>query len=368
MSIFDHLRMTDVEALPAPQELLTELAISGQQKQFVQKARGEIRDILDGSDSRHLLIVGPCSIHDIQAARDYAAKLKQLSATVSDTFCILMRVYFEKPRTALGWKGLLYDPWLNGSDDLATGLRWARQFLLELAEMGVPVASEFLEPSTPYYLGDLVAWSCIGARTVSSQIHRQMASGLPMATAFKNSTDGTVDSAVNGILSASQSHTFMGMNPKGHPSVMRTQGNAYGHLVLRGGETQPNYDPQAISMALDTMRKANLAPRLLIDCSHDNSMRKHEQQVTVFQSAINQIIEGNRNIRGMLIESHLNEGNQPLVNDTTKLKYAVSLTDPCLNWDTTERLILWGHSIIKRERETLRENEVASVLVRRVST
>lgn len=359
MPSLDYMNISQTTPLPSPQQLHQELPMTTAQRHFVENARQEVRQILSGNDQRLLLIMGPCSIHDLNAAREYAVRLRQLSRGISDLFCVLMRVYFEKPRTAIGWKGLLYDPLLDGSHDIATGLQWTRQFMLELADMGMPVASELLDPMSGYYFGDLISWGCIGARTVSSQTHRQMASGLPMPIAFKNTTEGNVDVAINGILSAALPHTFIGHNSAGELCSVRTTGNLHGHLVLRGGESQPNYDPASISRALKRLRGANLPPSLLIDCSHDNSLRQHEKQIEVFQSVIHQVMEGNSNIRGVLIESHLEAGNQPLSSDPSKLKYAVSLTDPCLDWNSTEQLIRFGYALLKQDR--LCETELQSI-------
>lgn len=343
--------MLHEQPLPTPQELYEELPATQAQLHFVAETRRDIQKILDGQDSRLLLIVGPCSIHDTTAAKEYATNLRNLMPAVSENFHIIMRVYFEKPRTTLGWKGILYDPWLDGSHDVATGMRWTRQLLLDLAELNVGAASEFLDPTSASYFGDLVSWGCIGARTTSSQTHRQMASGLPMPVAFKNSIDGNVETAINGILNATTPHTLIGINPQGRISTIRTPGNPHSHIVLRGAKSKPNYDPQSILHALDRLRHARLPERLLIDCSHDNSSRTADKQLSVFQSIIHQVVEGNRNIRGILLESHLNAGKQPFSADLSKLKYGVSLTDSCLNWQTTERLILWGHEMLVREKK-----------------
>lgn len=341
--------MMHAQPLPTPHELLTELPATISQLNFVAETRRSIQKILDGLDQRLILIVGPCSIHDTTAAKEYATKLRKLIPQVSENFLIVMRVYFEKPRTTLGWKGVLYDPWLDGSHDVDTGMRWTRQLLLDLNEMGIAAAAEFLDPASAYYFGDLISWGCIGARTTSSQTHRQIASGLPMPVAFKNSIDGNVDTAIHGILNASTPHTLIGMNQHGKISTIRTAGNPHGHIVLRGAKSRPNYDPQSILHTLDRLRHARLPERLLIDCSHDNSGRTAEKQVPAFQSIIHQVVEGNRNIRGLLLESHLNEGNQPFSADLSKLQYGVSLTDPCINWQMTERLIQWGNQMINRE-------------------
>lgn len=336
--------MTSTETLPTPQELHQELPASAHHREFIEQTRQQIRKVIDGTDPRLLLIVGPCSIHDVTAAKEYATKLRDLSREMSDTFLIVMRVYFEKPRTTLGWKGMLHDPLLNGSDAIHIGMRWTRQLLLDLAEMGIPAASEFLDPATAYYFGDLISWGCIGARTSSSQTHRQIASGLPMPIAFKNTTDGNVDVAINGALAAASPHTFIGMNAQGKAIVNRTSGNPDCHLALRGGELKPNFDALSITQASNSLRKAGLPTGLLVDCSHDNSRRKHERQISVFQDVINQVCQGNRDIRGLILESHLFAGNQPLSVDASRLRYAVSLTDPCLDWESTENLITWGRS------------------------
>lgn len=340
MSKFFTLEAVQIETLPSPQVIKNELPVFPQHTQFVANSRRQIERILNGEDNRLLLIVGPCSIHDTSAAYEYALKLHKLPDSVSKSFLVIMRTYFEKSRTALGWKGMLYDPHLNDSHDISTGIRQSRSLLLELAEMGIPTATEFLDPVIPRYLGDLISWACIGARTAESQIHRQFASGLPMPTAFKNSTSGNVDVAINGVLSASQPHAFFGIDETGHISIVRTKGNPYAHIALRGGDNKPNYDAQSIAHALAQLKEAKLLPRLIVDCSHDNSCRNYEEQSKVFQSVIQQYIEGNQAIKGLALESHLFAGNQRLSHDSKNLQYAVSLTDPCMDWEATEELIL----------------------------
>lgn len=339
---------SSLESLLSPKELQKELPLSSQQSEFVLNSRRQISRVLEGKDSRILLIVGPCSIHDITAAKEYATKLRQLAHVVSDNFLIVMRVYFEKPRTKKGWKGFIYDPLLNGSNSIDKGLRWARELLLNLAEMKIPTATEFLDPLTANYIDDLVSWACVGARTSESPIHRQMASGLLMPIAFKNTTSGNIDAAINGVLSAAESHTFLSIDDKGHIALKLTKGNSNGHIVLRGGKNKPNFDPAAISQALKLLDQAGLPRCVVVDCSHDNCERNHKKQVDVFQSLINQFIQGNRWIRGILIESNLFAGNQSFVADLSQLKYAISITDPCLDWETTEKLILWGDQAIKK--------------------
>lgn len=327
----------------SPNELKEKLPINKQQSEDIRQFRQQISRIIEGKDHRLLMIVGPCSIHNIIAAKDYATKLRQLIDYVSDSFFIVMRVFFEKPRTKSGWKGLLYDPFLDGSNDMETGLRWCREFLLELVQMGIPAATEFLDPSTANYFGDLISWACIGARTAESQIHRQMASGLPMPVGFKNSTSGNVGVAVNGVLSAIENHTFFGIDDWGRVSIKSTRGNHNAHIVLRGGENKPNYDSSSIGVALKLLQNAQLPLRLVVDCSHDNSNRNYEKQIEVFQSVLDQVIHGNHFIRGIALESNIQEGNQALNVDPSKLKYGKSVTDPCLDWGTTERLLLWAH-------------------------
>lgn len=341
--------MIKYKKLLSPFELKNLYPLQATQKAFVEESRKEIRQVLDGSDPRILLIVGPCSIHDPKSAKEYAIKLKQLTKEVEDHFVLVMRAYFEKPRTMLGWKGFLHDPGLDNSNDIEKGLILTRQLLLELMQLEIPVAAEFLEPASCAYFDDLISWGCIGARTSASQTHRQMASGLPMPIAFKNTTDGNVGSAIHGIVSCAQAHTYMGIDQNGHIAAVQTNGNPYGHLVLRGSDSETNYDPDSISDALKALKKAHLPLRLLIDCSHGNSNRTHEQQCHVFQSVIGQIMEGNQSIRGLLLESHLNAGNQQMSGTPAQLKYAVSLTDPCLDWPTTEKVIHWAYHKIKNE-------------------
>lgn len=341
--------MVQYKPLHSPLELKNLYPLQATQKAFVEKNRKDISQILNGSDPRHLLIVGPCSIHDLKSAKEYARKLKQLTMEVSDHFLLVMRAYFEKPRTKLGWKGFLHDPGLDNSNDIEKGLVLTRQLLLELTQLEIPAAAEFLEPASCAYFDDLISWGCIGARTSASQTHRQMASGLPMPIAFKNTTDGNVDIAIHGIVSCAQAHAYIGIDQNGHVAALQTKGNSLGHLVLRGSDFETNYDPESVSCALKSLKKANLPLHLLIDCSHGNSNRTHEQQCHVFQSIIGQILEGNQSIRGVLLESHLNAGNQQMSGSPAQLQYAVSLTDPCLDWPTTENLIRWAHQKIKNE-------------------
>jgi len=342
-----NLNLLDSQVIPSPAELLAEFPLTEKQNQFIHRARQEVQDALFHHRSRLLMIVGPCSIHDISSAQEYASRLADLTKEVSDTFVVVMRVYFEKPRTSLGWKGMIYDPFLDGTNAMANGLRLTRQLLLELADMGVPAAAEFLDPLSAHYFSDLITWGCIGARTSESQTHRQMASSLPMPVAFKNNTMGNIEVAVHGVLSAAIPHTFLGIDSQGKVCQQTSGGNPHCHIVLRGGENSPNYDPDSISEALDLLHKNSLPPKVLIDCSHDNSRRKHEQQVSVFQSIIHQIKEGEKGIRGLILESHLQGGQQPLESD--ELRFGVSITDACLDWETTAKLIHWGRAALLKE-------------------
>ncbi len=342
-----------LDKLPSPRLLKRQHPATTMQLAFIERSRQTLIDILEGNDPRLALIVGPCSIHDSLAAQEFAERLNALAKEVSDEFFLLMRTYFEKPRTTVGWKGLVYDPQMDGSHDLVNGLAQARDLLLALADQRVPAATEFLDPMTPRYLEDLVTWSCIGARTTESQIHRQFASGLPMPVAFKNNTSGDLEVAVNAVIAASHPHTCFGIDEEGQAAIMRTRGNPFSHIVLRGGKAHSNYDPQSLAQALTLLRKAHLPLRLLIDCTHGNSRKDHNEQVAVFESVLQQFMQGNQAIRGILLESHLAEGSQALPKHLRELNYGVSVTDPCLGWDSTEKLILEG----AKQLRTRRENE-----------
>jgi 3-deoxy-7-phosphoheptulonate synthase len=337
-----------MESLPTYQQLKKKLPLSSSQRSFVKQTQETIRAILNGTDSRLLLIVGPCSIHDVIAAKEYASKLKELNNDVSSEIFIAMRTYFEKPRTSSGWKGFLYDPYLDGSHQIHSGLEQSRQLLLDLAEMEIPTATEFLDPMTAYYYDDLISWGSIGARTSSSQPHRQLASGLSMPIGFKNGIAGNISPAVHGVMSASMPQTYIGLNENGQTTIIKSQGNPNCHIVLRGGDLQPNYDPASVAKALTLLEQAQLPQRLLIDCSHQNSGKKHDRQPAVFQSILHQIIEGNGTIRGIMLESHLYGSSQPLSLNSCDLKYGVSITDSCLDWPSTKHLILWAASQLNK--------------------
>lgn len=346
MQITSDINVVETRALPSPAQLLTELPKSVAQADFVTRTRRDLHRIIFTDDKRLLLIVGPCSIHDLKAGREYAGRLAKLAAEVSDRIMIVMRVYFEKPRTTVGWKGLIMDPHLDGSHDIATGLRTARAFLREVLDLGLPTATELLDPITPQYIADLVCWSAIGARTTESQTHRQMASGLSMPLGFKNGTDGTLKAALNAIQAAAQPQTFLGINLDGAASSVVTRGNPNCHVVLRGGSAGPNYSPEHIADTEAQLAKVGLLKSILVDCSHDNSSKKPERQPEVMRALLAQITAGNRSIMGAMIESNLAAGNQPFPQPKDQLRYGVSITDGCIDWPTTEALIRETHAAL----------------------
>ncbi|MEX2673224.1 MAG: 3-deoxy-7-phosphoheptulonate synthase [Phycisphaeraceae bacterium] len=325
--------------LVSPSALKAELPISEKVAADVIRFRDTIKHIVLGQDERLLVIVGPCSIHDEEAAITYAERLAELSEKYADRMMIAMRVYFEKPRTTVGWKGLIYDPHLNDSFDIATGLRKARRLMIRIAELGLPTATEFLDPIVPQYIADLVGWAAIGARTTESQTHRQMASGLSMPVGYKNTTTGDVEPAVNAMLSARAPHAFLGIDPDGRTSLVQTAGNRWGHVILRGGSGKPNYDRENVAKALASLEKNDLPPCVMIDCSHANSGKKHEQQEVVLRSVIEQRRGGTKGIMGLMLESNLEAGSQKLPSDLTQLQYGVSVTDACIGWDKTAELL-----------------------------
>jgi 3-deoxy-7-phosphoheptulonate synthase len=333
--------------LPSYKELKERFSLTSHQHAFIEASRKTICDILNGTDHRLLLIVGPCSIHDRRSAKDFANRLKELNEEVNSHFFLVMRTYFEKPRTSTGWKGFLYDPLLNGSSDIKKGIEWTREFLLELTDMKVPTATEFLDPLTAFYYDDLITWGSIGARTSSSQTHRQFASHLDMPIGFKNGIAGNLSPAINGIHVSSHSHIYLGVTPEGQLASIQSLGNPNGHLVLRGGDHGPNYDPISIAEALKQLTKNRLPAQLLIDCSHQNSEKKWDKQPLVFQSVLKQFVEGCLAIRGLLLESHLYQGSQP-IGELNTLKYGVSITDDCLDWDSTQQLIRCGASFLQQ--------------------
>ncbi len=344
------LRVSRIIRLPSPGALKGMLPVDEHVATTVTGGRREVEQILTGKDSRLLVIVGPCSIHDVEAAREYAGRLSRLRTELKHDLCIMMRVYFEKPRTTIGWKGFINDPHLDDTYDIEHGLFHARKLLIEINEMGLPAATEFLDPISPQYLADVVSWAAIGARTIESQTHRQMASGLSMPVGFKNSTDGRLGVAVDAIRSAMHPHSFLGIDQEGYSSVITTKGNPFGHLVLRGGP-KPNYDEESIAAAELLLGKAGLQQSLLVDCSHANSGKKHQRQLTVWEHILKQKEAGNKSVVGVMIESNLYCGNQPFPEDPDKLMYGVSITDECLAWEETECMLREGaavmHNLVK---------------------
>ncbi len=338
-SPIDNLNVLAQEPLPTPAEVKAAQPLTATGQQTIEAGRKTVEAILDGQDPRLLVVIGPCSIHDLEAAKDYAQRLKALHDALSDSLYIVMRVYFEKPRTTVGWKGLINDPYMDDSFDIKEGIRRARELLLYLAELGLPAGTEALDPISPQYLGDLISWTAIGARTTESQTHREMASGLSTAVGFKNGTDGSLDVAINAMRSAASPHSFLGITQQdGRSAIIRTAGNRYGHVVLRGG-SQPNYDSVSIALCEKALSDAGLSTRLMVDCSHANSSKDPALQPLVMENLVNQIIEGNRSIVAVMIESNIGWGNQSLGDDPSALAYGVSITDACIDWETTERLL-----------------------------
>ena len=329
----ENLNIVSQETLLSPTQLHDDIPASAQAIQTVSLARKAMADILSGRDPRLLVVVGPCSIHDAAAAMDYAQRLKALSDELKDQLFIVMRVYFEKPRTTVGWKGLINDPRMDDTFRIEEGLRLARHLLVDINELGLSCGTEALDPITPQYLGDLIAWSAIGARTTESQTHRELASGLSSPVGFKNGTDGNLEVALNAMLSAAQPHAFLGINGNGQVAITQTRGNAFGHLILRGGAV-PNYDSVAVAQAEAALTAAKLPVNIVVDCSHANSRKNHALQTLVLKDVVHQIADGNRSIKGMMLESNLFEGNQKL-GKPQDLRYGVSITDACIDWDTT---------------------------------
>ena len=332
------------EQLPPPSDLAAALPITDRAQETVLRGRREIQAILRGDDSRFLVITGPCSIHDEDAALEYARRLTDLASRYENQILVVMRVYFEKPRTTVGWKGLLYDPHLNDTFDIASGLEKGRKLLLDVAEMGMPAATEFLDPIVPQYLADLISWVAIGARTTESQTHRQMASGLSMPVGFKNGTDGNTKIAVDAMVSARARHGFLGIDRSGYTSIIHTAGNAYGHLVLRGANGGPNFDSASVAAALRQLQEGGVPSQLLIDCSHGNCNKDYTKMRVAFESVVDQRVHGNAGVIGAMLESNINPGNQKIDGGPSNLDYGVSITDPCIGWDETQELLAWAYA------------------------
>lgn len=342
----NNINITEEHILMTPEQLKSAFPLNVVQETQIAESRQIISRIIAGRDSRLLVVCGPCSIHDPEAALDYARRFKRLSEQVSDSLYLVMRVYFEKPRTTIGWKGLINDPHMDGSFDVENGLKIARRLLVELVSMGLPLATEALVPNSPQYLGDLFSWAAIGARTTESQTHREMASGLSMPVGFKNSTDGSLAAAINAMRAAAVPHRFVGINQAGQVCLLQTQGNSDGHVILRGGKV-PNYGPADVLLCEQEMEKAGLRPTLMVDCSHGNSSKDYRLQPAVAESVATQIKDGNRSIVGMMIESHLHEGNQSSEQPRSAMKYGVSVTDACISWEMTEALLRKLHRDVK---------------------
>jgi 3-deoxy-7-phosphoheptulonate synthase len=342
------LHVKEIAPLLPPRALKAQLPMTPAAASAVVGGRQTIKAILDQKDVRLLVVVGPCSIHDVRGALEYAEKLKVLRGQLSEYLEIVMRVYFEKPRTTIGWKGLINDPHLDNSHDIEAGLKKARQLLLEINGMGVPAATEFLDPIIPQYTADLISWAAVGARTTESQTHREMASGLSMPVGFKNGTDGSCQIAIDAMGAAMRPHSFIGIDQEGVTSIVRTTGNPAGHIVLRGGRLRSNYDAESIRQAEDKLAQAGLPKVLMVDCSHANSGKQPARQEDVWRSVIEQRAAGTHSLIGLMVESYLQEGNQPFpVKNPSDLRYGVSITDACMGWEATARILRWGRDRLK---------------------
>ena len=346
--LLDNVNVEGMAEIPSPAEVQERLPLTDAAAKTVLEGRETLRAILERRDPRRFVVVGPCSIHDSNAALDYARRLKVLADEVKDTLVLVMRVYFEKPRTTAGWKGFVNDPRMDDSFRIDEGLLRARGLLMQLAEMGLPTGSEALDPICPQYLAELISWYAIGARTAESQTHREMASGLSAPVGFKNGTDGSLETAINAIKSAALPHGFLGVNQAGRTAVIRSKGNRHGHLVLRGGGGRPNYDTVSVRLAEAALAKAKLPANIVVDCSHANSMKDPALQPLVFTDCLHQVKEGNGSIVGLMLESNLEAGNQPIPEDLSQLRYGVSVTDACIDWPATEETLRRAHRALGR--------------------
>ena len=355
------LHVIETRPLLSPAFIKSELPIASEVAQLVTQTRDRIRNILEGRDKRVLVVVGPCSIHDVAAAQEYGEKLAKLRSQLQDRLEIVMRVYFEKPRTTVGWKGLINDPNLDNSYDINNGLRIARNLLLDLANIGLPAATELLDPITPQYIADLICWTAIGARTTESQIHRQMASGLSMPVGYKNGTDGSFSAAINAMLSAKISHHFLGINQDGLASIVRTTGNPDGHLVLRGGAAKPNYEARDVEAAVAALKNKAMNSRIMVDCSHGNSRKDYLKQVAVLDNLNQQIAAGSQNVVGVMIESHLIAGNQSIPKDGQPPVYGQSITDACVDWSTTETMLKDLANAVAKGRPEIKQSVASAI-------
>jgi len=346
----NNLKVSGITPIIAPTDLRQVFPMSDTGREFVSRSREKIKEILQRRDRRLMVVVGPCSIHDTEAAVEYAKRLSALSRKVDDQLLLVMRVYFEKPRTTVGWKGLINDPGMDGSHNISKGLGIARGLLCRLTELEVPVANEMLDPITPEYVADLISWGAIGARTTESQTHRELASGLSFPIGFKNGTDGNLQIAIDAMISSRAPHSFLGINREGRASIVQTTGNPDVHIVLRGGSRKPNYLPEDITHTEENLKKSGLTPTIMVDCSHGNSNKDFRKQPEVLEQIIDQVVSGNQSISGLMIESNLEEGNQKVPADHSQLKYGVSITDACINWETTEKILLEAHKRLQKRK------------------
>ncbi|MEH6543646.1 MAG: 3-deoxy-7-phosphoheptulonate synthase [Porticoccaceae bacterium] len=343
----ENINVQTQEVLLTPGDLKKDLPMSDLAAKTIVQGREAVQNILAHKDHRLIVVIGPCSIHDVDAAMDYAQRLKALADKVGDTLLVVMRVYFEKPRTTVGWKGLINDPHLDDSFKISEGLHIGRRLLLDISELGLPTATEALDPISPQYLQDLISWSAIGARTTESQTHREMASGLTPAVGFKNGTDGGLAVAVNALQSVASPHRFLGINSEGRVAIITTKGNPYAHIVLRGGNGKPNYDSVSVALCEQELQKANIEANIMVDCSHANSNKNHELQTLVMQNVAQQITDGNRSIIGLMVESNLKAGNQKLSANRDEMEYGKSVTDACIDWETTEASLIAMRDTLK---------------------
>jgi 3-deoxy-7-phosphoheptulonate synthase len=344
----NNLKITGITPIIAPADLRQVFPLSEKDRAFVSRSREQIKEIIQRRDKRLMVVVGPCSIHDTEAALEYAGRLAELSRKVNDQLLLIMRVYFEKPRTTVGWKGLINDPDMNGTHLISKGLGIARGLLSRMTALEVPVANEMLDPITPEYVADLISWGAIGARTTESQTHREMSSGLSFPVGFKNGTDGNLQIAIDAMKAAQHQHSFLGINREGRTSIIQTSGNPDVHIVLRGGSKKVNYHPEDIAHTEDQLNKNGLLPTIMVDCSHGNSNKDYQKQPEVLGCVVDQLLAGNGSISGVMIESNLEEGSQKIPADISQLKYGVSITDACINWTETEKILLSAHSRLQK--------------------
>lgn len=346
----NNLKITGITPIIAPSDLRQVFPLSEKDRAFVSRSREQLKEIIQRRDRRLMVVVGPCSIHDTEAAIEYAGRLAELSRKVDDQLLLVMRVYFEKPRTTVGWKGLINDPDMNGTHLISKGLGIARGLLSRMTSLQVPVANEMLDPITPEYVADLISWGAIGARTTESQTHRELASGLSFPIGFKNGTDGNLQIAIDAIKASQHQHSFLGINREGRTSIIHTSGNPDGHIVLRGGSKKVNYHPEDIAHTEEQLTKNGLLPSIMVDCSHGNSNKDYQKQPEVLECVVDQLLAGNNSISGVMIESNLEAGSQKIQADVSQMKYGVSITDACIDWAVTEKILISAHSRLQKRK------------------